>query len=231
MDANDGGTAGSAGVVTAMGRPEDAFRRARRHSSAVRVLKWLLPSLAVAMAVGFVAKSYLAAPLAVAIKADGTALSEGKLVMSNPKLEGFTRDNRRYSMNAVRAVQDVTNEAIVQLEEIGASLPMDTANMARVVASRGTFDRAKNTLNLNSEITITTDDGMVAKLKSAYLDISTGHMETTEPVDIVLKGIRIASDSMSIAENGKVMVFDKRVKVHIDPREQDKANGQDTPTR
>ena len=72
---------------------------------------------------------------------------------------------------------------------------------------------------------------MVAKLKSAYLDIATGQMTTAEPVDIVLNGTRITSDSMSIAQNGKLLVFDKRVRVNIDPRAQDAAGGQDTPTR
>ena len=56
-------------------------------------------------------------------------------------------------------------------------------------------------------------------------------MTTAEPVDIVLNGTKITSDSMSIAQNGKLLVFEKRVKVHIDPRAQDSAGGQDTPTR
>jgi lipopolysaccharide export system protein LptC len=212
-------------------RSEDAFRIARRHSRTVRVLKWMLPTLAVFMALAFVAKSYLSAPVAVEIKAEGTALSDGKLVMSNPKLEGFTKDNRPYSMTAMRAVQDVANEAIVMLEGIGAKLPIDAANWATVDAARGTFDRVKNTLDLNSEITITTADGMVAKLKSAYLDIGAGLMTSKEPVDIMLDGARITSDTMSIAQNGKLLVFDKRVKVNIDPRAMDAAGGQDTPTR
>ena len=223
--------ASSGASVRPKARHDKAFRSAQRHSRTVRVLKWLLPSLAVIMIAGFVAKSYLASPLQVSIQADGTALSDGKLVMSNPKLEGFTKDNRPYLMTAVRAVQDVTNEGLVVLEGIGAKLPMDVSNWAVVDAARGTFDRAKNTLDLNSDVTITTQDGMVAKLKSAYLDIGTGKMSTKDPVDIALKGGKITADTMSIANNGKVLVFEQRVRVFIDPRQQDAAAGDETPVR
>lgn len=72
-----------------------AFGRAERHSRRVRRLKVVLPFLALGLAAVF-AGIYLVnrpAPVEVASVED-QAFSEGKLVMSNPKLEGFTRDGR-----------------------------------------------------------------------------------------------------------------------------------------
>nr|WP_019172805.1 LPS export ABC transporter periplasmic protein LptC [Pseudaminobacter salicylatoxidans] len=208
-----------------------AFERARRHSLRVRFLKGALPLLAALMAVGFVGYSYFVTPASVAVVTDGSAYSDGKLVMANPKLEGFTKDSRPYKMTASRAVQDVKNEGIVQLEGIAAKLPIDKDNWAMVDAPHGTYDREKNTLDITSDMVITTADGMVAKLKSAFLDMASGGMKTNDPIDIETKGARITSDSMTILENGKVLVFENRVRMNIDPTRlksgEDVSGGQD----
>ena len=188
----------------------EAFARAQRHSRTVRVLKSALPVLAAAMALGFLGYSYVMTPGSVAVKADGSAISDGKLVMANPKLDGFTKDNRPYSMNALRAIQDFQNEGVVQLEGISARLPID--------AEGGVYDRDKNTLEIDTEITVETADGMTAKLQSATIDIGAGGMTTDDPVDIRMDGATITSDTMSIGENGKVLVFEKRVRMDIDPQ-------------
>jgi lipopolysaccharide export system protein LptC len=196
----------------------EAFALAQRHSRTVRVLKSALPLLAAAMALGFLGYSYVMTPASVAVKADGSAISDGKLVMANPKLDGFTKDNRPYSMNALRAIQDFQNEGVVQLEGISAKLPIDAENWATIDAAGGVYDRDKNTLEIDSEITVTTADGMTAKLKSATIDIGGGGMTTQDPVDIRMDGATITSDTMTIGENGKLLVFEKRVRMDIDPQ-------------
>lgn len=207
----------TSGLASVCPPPGSAFQRAERHSRNVRLLKTILPVLALAMAAGFIAYSYRASPDAVAVSADGAAYSDGKLVMANPKLDGFTKENRPYNMTAARAIQDFQNESIVELEGIDAKLPVSEDNWASITAPGGTYDRDKNTLDINGVMTITTSDGMVAKLKSAYLDIGQGGMKTDEAVDIQLKGTEVTSDSMTILENGKVMIFEKRVRMNIDP--------------
>lgn len=206
--------------------PERAavFQLAERHSRKVRVLKFVLPVAGFVIAAVFVAQSYLAAPPAVAITAEGSEVSDGKLVMSSPKLQGFTSDDRPYSMSAARAIQDVANEAIVELEGIAAQLPLDDKISATIDAAHGIFDRARNVLDLNSEINIHTSDGATVKLQSASLDIAAGKMTTDKPVDIRYKGASIASDGMSVSGNGKVVVFEKRVRVNILPRNADTAS-------
>ena len=203
--------------IPAAGASHEAFVRAQRHSRTVRVLKSALPLLGVIMAVVFFGYSYLAAPVSVAVETDGSAISNGKLVMANPKLNGFTRDNRAYSMTAERAIQDIQKEGIVELERIDAKLPVDADNWAMINAARGIYDRDKNTLDIDSEVTVTTADGMVAKLKSAHLDIAAGGMTTKDPVDIRMNGTTITSDTMAIQDNGKVLIFEKRVRMNIDP--------------
>ena len=194
-----------------------AFGRAQRHSRRVRLLKLVLPLAAAAIAIGFPIYSYMSAPPSVAVPTDSSAFSDGKLVMANPKLEGLTKENLPYALNALRAIQSADKESIVELEGINAKLPVSADNIAAVGASHGIYDREKNTLDLDQEFTVSTTDGMVAKLKSAFLDMGKGTMTTNQPVDISREGSRITADTMSVKENGKVLIFEKRVRLNIDP--------------
>jgi len=201
---------------------DEAFRRARRHSRLVRALKVVLPISAVLVATGFVAASYFSGPGALSVDVTSTAFSDGKLVMANPKLEGLNHDNRPYNMAAGRAVQETAGSGLFHLEDIDAKLPIDAGNWATVVGESAIFDRDKNTIEFTSEMLLTTTDGLVAKLKSVFIDMSKGDMTTNSPVDIKLKsGTQIAAGSMTVLENGKVLIFENRVHMAIEPQRTD----------
>ncbi|MBZ9677406.1 LPS export ABC transporter periplasmic protein LptC [Mesorhizobium sp. ES1-1] len=193
-----------------------AFDRARRHSRRVRVLKWAVPLTAAVIAIAFPVYSYLAAPVSISIQSDGTGFSNGKLVMSNPRLNGFTKQKQPYSMTALRAIQDVSTQGIIELEGIDAKVPVAPNNVVAVKASHGTYDRDGNTMDLKSEVTITASDGLQAKFKSVFLDMGKGTMKTDNPVDVSRGGARITADSMSVQDNGKVLIFENKVRVNID---------------
>lgn len=197
---------------------DNAFRSAQRHSTRVRFLKIILPTLAVVMLGGFFAYTYVIAPRGFSVDFADSTYTDGKLVMANPKLEGFTRDNLRYSMTAARAIQDVTGDAPIALELINATLPVDATVTATVEAATGLYDRAGNTLDVNSPMTVTTTDGLVAKLTTAQIDMGSGSLSTNDPVDIAQQGTRITADSMRVIDNGATFVFDRRVKVMLEPR-------------
>jgi lipopolysaccharide export system protein LptC len=199
-----------------------AFRRARRHSRLVRALKVVLPVSALVVAGGFVAVSYLSGPGELSVEVTSTAFSDGKLVMANPKLEGLNRDNLPYTMTAGRAVQESAGSGLFQLEDIDAKLPIDAANWVTVDAASAIYDRDNNTIEFTSDTLLTTTDGMVANLKSAFIDMSKGDMFTKKPVDIKLRnGTQIAAQSLRILENGKVLVFEDRVQMAIEPQKTD----------
>ena len=199
------------------GSREREFASARSHSRRVRWLKVTLPVAAALMALGFFGYSYVSSPLPLDIDISGAAVSDGKLVMTEPKLDGFTKDNLPYSMRAARALQNLDSTGLIELQEMKARLPVDDTNFATVDAPRGVYDRDKNTLEIPGTITVTTTDGMEASLKSAFIDLGKGDFHTLDPVEIALNGTRIAADSMTVLENGKVLVFEKRVKLELSP--------------
>ncbi|MBX3597583.1 MAG: LPS export ABC transporter periplasmic protein LptC [Rhizobiaceae bacterium] len=196
-----------------------AFRNAQRHSRRVSRLKVVLPLLAVVIAAGFLGYSYAVTPVKVSLDVADSAISDGKLVMASPKLEGFTKLNKPYSMTALRAYQDLTKPGLIELEDVSAKLPYDEENFATIEASRGFYDQQANTLLLENGLTVSTSDGMSVKLDTAYIDIAKGNLKTDLPVEIQLKGSRIQADSMSIQDQGQRMVFDKRVRMVVEPRD------------
>lgn len=198
-------------------RVEEAFTQARRHSGRVRMLKFVLPLAAVAMIAAFAARSWLAAPGNLPVDLGALAIEGGRLVMSDPRLDGITgSQGRPYSMTAARAIQDIGTGGRIDLEGIDARLPIDDSGWMTVTAPTGVFDREANRLDIDSELTMTTDDGMKAVLKSAVLDIAAGSLDTADPVDITLDGAHITADSMAVRDKGAVLIFENRVRMRID---------------
>lgn len=200
-------------------RDEAAFIGAQRHSRRVRVIKIALPLMATLLAVGFAGYSYMLSPGSIGVSVDGTAIRDGKLVMANPKLNGFTADNLPYAMSAARAIQDLSKTGVIELEKIDARLPIDPSNWATIVADTGFYNEADNTLDITSPVTFRTTEGLTARLGSASIHLGENELRTVDPVDIVQQGSRITADTFQVLERGKVFVFEKRVRVVIDPSE------------
>lgn len=195
----------------------DQFRRARRHSRRIRVLKFVLPVSAVLLAAGFAGYSFLMSEGGVSVNLFKSSFSNGKLIMADPKLNGFTRDNLPYSMTAKRAIQAIDNTDVIQLQGISGTFPVQAGNMATVHAENGVYDQGKNTLDINSPMTLTTTDGMEAHFKSAFVNIAKNDLETSDPVDIKLKQAHITANAMRVRDGGKMLDFSDNVHVTVMP--------------
>jgi lipopolysaccharide export system protein LptC len=216
LEQDDGLSGGRTGRPGSRTR-EEQFATAQGHSRRVRRLKVVLPLLGVALGVGFFAYSFMSAPFSIDLDMTGAVISDGKLVMTEPKLDGFTKDDLPYSMSAARALQNLDATGLIELQGMKARLPVEDGKFASFAAERGHYDRDKNTLDISSPIAVSTTDGMAASLKSAFVDLGKGDLRTTEPVDITLKGAKITADSMTILENGKLLLFERRVRLRIEP--------------
>jgi lipopolysaccharide export system protein LptC len=200
-------------------RSDAEFASAFRHSNRVRVLKLSLPLIAL-FAIGFFsAATIFAGDPAPAAAEKPAEMSDGRIIMANPKLEGFTGDKRPYKMVAVRAIQESATSPVVALETISADLPFGSQATAKVTAASGIFDNSKSLLDLNSQIQLTTSDGMTANLNTAKVNISTSEMSTDQPVDIKTGSSHITADSMKITNGGKVVIFENRVRLNIDSKQ------------
>jgi len=211
---------------------DDAFVRARRHSRRVRLLKIGLPMAAVLLMAAFFVRSWIVLPEGVSIDVGASAIEDGRLVMADPRLEGLMGDSRSYRMTAKRAIQDIGATGQIDLEGIDATVPFDTGNWMTIRTQAGRFDREGNRLEIDTDISVETDNGIQATLRSAQVDIGAGTLDTSDPVEISMQGARISADSLSVRERGAVMVFENRVRMHLDraplqpdDKRQDGSNG------
>ena len=198
-------------------RNADVFAVAGRHSRRVKFLKFAIPVLALLAGGVFAMATVFRPEIPVAVSTDAVSLSDGRIVMASPKLDGMTKDNRPYKMQAERAFQDIKKDGLIELEKIKASLPFGPSNTATLTADTGVYDNANRKLILTDSIVLETSDGMIVRLKTANIYIANNHLSTIDPVDITTPNTRITADSMEVSEGGKRLVFDKRVRLTIDP--------------
>lgn len=198
-------------IFAASDKGAAVFQAAQRHSQRVKKLKTALPVLAVIMGAVFSWFTFFATP-APTLKIDlGNGVESGKLIMAKPNLNGFTKANRPYNMTADKATQDINQSGVITLEGMRATLPVGETGEATVTASSGVYDNANGLLRFEKDLSVTTNDGLEAKLRSAEVSIGSGQIKTDKPVDIKKGGTQILADRMVIEGNGDMVVFDGNV--------------------
>jgi lipopolysaccharide export system protein LptC len=200
-------------------RDVDVFAIANRHSRRVRFLKFAIPVFALLASGAFAAVTFFRPAAIAGVSTEGVSLSDGRVVMANPKLDGMTKDKRPYKMQAERALQDIKKDGLIELQRITAEIPFGATTTATLKALNGFYDNTGRKLEFNKPIELNTSDGMTAKLLSAKIDIGNNLLSTSEPVDIRTRSAHITADSLEVSEGGKRLVFDKRVRLTLDPKQ------------
>jgi lipopolysaccharide export system protein LptC len=193
------------------------FERAAKHSSRVGWLKYILPAIGVIIIVLILAVLMLQPKLPLNITIGNSGIEEGKLLMNNPKLDGFDPKNRAYSVEAARAIQSIEDPTLVELEEIKAKLPLADNLWANITAGNGSFDVTEKKLELGGGVDIVTTDGMRLLLQDAYVDLKAGTMNTHRTINFTSSNASISAQSLEIFENGDRIVFDTNVLLTFQP--------------
>lgn len=192
------------------------FIEAQKHSRRVRFFKLLLPAAAIVLAVLFSWFTFFSTRESTNIIAlNGEEERDNRLVMTAPKIEGYTSDNKLYAVTAARAIQDPQRPGIIELEYIKAVLPFGDRGQAVVNAEGGVFDNINGRLQFSRPFTVQTSDGMIARLLSADVNIETGQLKTTDKVEISNKTEFLTANGMRILDNGRVIMFDGSVRLVI----------------
>ncbi len=200
-----------------MGVTAEAYRLASRHSRRVRLLKIALPVAALLVGAVFAAVSILRTYVPSNLQVESATIEDGKIVMRYPAIAGRNKDGISYSMKAERALQDMKQPDVITLENITAKMPVNEQTTAEVLAERGVYDRGKNLLDMTAPFTINLNNGLTAAFRSAELDINGGTMSSKEPVSIHSPSASIVAQSLRMTDKGRVIVFDGKVVVDVDP--------------
>ena len=219
-------------VITARASPEDvraywnmsrgdserAFRAARRHSRLVRFLRIALPVTVVLIAVGMSLLTWLN-PLrmlaTLPVNVNDLVVSGTKITMEQPRVNGFTKDQRAYEFTAEAAAQDLTKPDIVELRNIVAKVEMEDKSTINMKAATGVYDTKKEMLLLQGNILLTSTNGNTGKLTEATVDVRKGNVTSDRPVELeMLQGI-LNGNRLEVVDSGTLIRFHGGVRMTL----------------
>ena len=203
-----------------MGRDdsERAFRAARRHSRAVRILRVAIPLAVVLGFTGIFLITYfnplrLLAKLPVDV--GNLVVSGTKITMEHPRLSGFTGDARAYELSADAAKQDLTKPDLIELRNIRAKVQMQDKSTVEVSATAGIYDSKGETIKLDQNIVLSSSTGYRGRLSQATVDIRKGNVLSEQPVEVDLLQGTLNANRLEIVDSGDLVRFDGGVKMTL----------------
>ena len=213
-------TARRTGFTTAARDNADrVYRRARRHSRHVRLLRIGLPAVIAAALATVVAVNYMPTIGALHLPAElGNLVIKGtKVTMQQPRISGYTADSRPYQFTAKSADQDITEPDVMELHQIEAKVKMQDDSTVNVVSDSGTYNVKTEMLTLNDTVHLVSTGGFEARLDRAVIDVHKGNVVSEQPVWIKLTNGEISAKRMEVTESGAVIRFSGGVATTIIP--------------
>lgn len=195
--------------------------RAARHSRHVRLLRIVLPTVAVLSVIGFFAVMSWDGDDAglPALNLSGINFEDREITMDKPHISGFDGTKRAYEIHAAKATQALGNAKVVTLETIEARFALGDNVHANLDAVSGVYDTDTQKLKLMGGIELDTSNGYKAELKDADIDVEAGNVASDTGVLIHGKEGSITADSIEVLERGKHVFFRGNVKVVYHPAE------------
>ncbi|HEY2229784.1 MAG TPA: LPS export ABC transporter periplasmic protein LptC [Xanthobacteraceae bacterium] len=198
-------------TMTRGGDGARVFRKARRHSRFVRLVRWAIPSGLVA-AIGF---SLLAAhfnPLRVLTAAlpvdfDSLVVSGTKITMQAPRVAGYTKDSRPYELTAHAAAQDLSKPDTIELQGIHGKTEMPDKAVFEVTADGGIYDSKAEMLTLRQNIIFKSTTGFEVRLSEAMVDVHTSNVVSEKPVRVIMQQGIINANRMEVVDSGDAIRF------------------------
>lgn len=199
-----------------------AFRRARRHSMLVRLLRVSFPVSVVVLSVGYAALLEHTVSINTGsgkISASGVTISTEELVAENPSYQGFGKAGSRYVVNAKTAEQDIQQTGPVQLKTIDGVLTDANNSHTHLTSPRGAYNTKTNVLELFDRVDIVADSGMRAELKQATIQTKEGRIVSTQPVAVHTPSGTVLGNELEILQKEKLAVFRRGVQSRLVPAE------------
>ncbi|WP_162249460.1 LPS export ABC transporter periplasmic protein LptC [Pseudolabrys sp. Root1462] len=152
---------------------------------------------------------------ALPVNLDKLVVSGTKITMEKPRLSGFTKDQRPYEFTAEAAAQDLKKPDVVELQNINAKVQMEDKGIMRMTAISGVYDTKKESLKLEQQILLSSDNGYKGRLTEAVVDVRSGDVVSEKPVELeMLQGI-LNANRMNITNSGDVIRFENGVNMTV----------------
>ena len=208
------------GVFTRVGRVNNTriFRAARRHSWSVRVLRIAIPVcvvVAAAAGIASVSKVNLQVLTKAPVDISGVVVSGTKITMKQPRIAGYTSDQRAYEMTAQTAAQDLLKNDVVELQGIRAIVEMQDQVQLQTTAKFGVYDTKTEQLTLQQNVAVDMSNGYRARLAEAVIDIRGGKISSEKPVEVSSHDWTVNANRLEVIDSGNTIRFERGVSVTL----------------
>jgi lipopolysaccharide export system protein LptC len=195
-------------------------RRARpRLSRASRSLAWFSFAAAAAMVILLAYQAGTLPSFRVGSQARDdmatgsiTTRSNNEVTVSQSRFTGFDKEQQPFTVTARNASQDQNDKNRVQLEDVEAQLKRKTGTNVAIRSQNAQYDAKSKTIELEGNVTIVSEDGFVAKMEKANVNIGEHRLRSDVPVEVVSPSGVIRSNGMEIIDDGARILFFNRVK-------------------
>ena len=192
-------------------RRRTAFGAAVRHSRRVGFLRKALPIAAGAGILIVVLWTWLD-PLRFAnglpVELGRISISGTKLTMDAPKLKGFSRDGRPYTVTAEEAAQDLTKPNVIELSKIVGQFDLGSRGTMILNAKSGIYDGKMEQMKIFDGIDFHSTEGHSGQLSEALVEPRKGHLVSESPVDLFFNEGSLRGNRMEVFDQGKIIVFE-----------------------
>lgn len=193
-----------------------------RHSRRVDRLRFLLPAvalslLAIVMTWPWLNGGYHGLIMPVFSRAIGT--DSDMMRMQKPRYVGQYNETDAYEVTAASAFLDPKTPNRIHLDQLIAVFDQASAEEMRLRANAGVFLRNDETLDLEGDVEFTFGAGYRFRTSQSKLDFANGTVFGDKPVTGDGPTGTLAADRFHIVDGGKLMKFEGRVKVTLQPGE------------
>jgi LPS export ABC transporter protein LptC len=195
-------------------------RRARsRLPRASRLLAWLSFGAAVIMIILLAYQAGTLPSFRVGSQASDETTTgsiiprnDKEVTVSQSRFTGFDKNQQPFTVMARNASQDQNDKNKVRLEEVEAQLRRTTGANVAIRSHNARYDAKLKTIELEGNVTIVSEDGFVAKMEKANVNIGEHRLRSEVPVEVISPSGVIRSNGMEIVDDGARILFFNRVK-------------------
>lgn len=206
----------------------DAYRAAQRHSRRVRLLRWLLPSVAVAAVLVVIIGWGLSSLSLPDITVTDVSITEEGIAMDAPELRGQDQDGRPYELRAREAFQTVSANPVITMRMLEGEMAVDDNERVFITAPQARFDSETGIMVFEEGgVVVTLSSGGQAQLGVSAVDLENGALRSDEPAAIANDEVTLNSGGVQGFDGGRRLLFTGGVRMVFTPQsrsaEQDEA--------
>ncbi len=195
------------------------FRRARRHSALVRLLKIFFPVLSAGIVSLYILPSFLRVSIdggkgTATIKA--ITIEAGSLKMLSPRMQGVNENNGVYDVIADSAVQQSKATDVMYLDKIRGKLTSEDGQVTVLTAPDGLYNSKAEEMTFNNGAVVTREPGLTATFKTAKVFMKQQLVISKTPVIVRLHESKIEAETMTLYSGEQRAVFEGNVRTHIE---------------